>query len=48
LEADRVRLVQRERFRGILVPLVWRTLDRDTRRGFEAMNQALKQRVERG
>jgi hypothetical protein len=48
LGANRVRFVQRERFRGILVPLLWRSLDRDTRRGFEDMNRALKRLVEAG
>ncbi len=43
---ERVRFTQRERFRGLLVPLLWRSLDRDTRRGFEQMNEALKERVE--
>jgi len=42
----RVRFTQRERFRGLLVPLLWRSLDRDTRRGFEQMNEALKDRAE--
>ena len=37
-----------ERFSGFLVPLLRGTLDRDTRSGFEAMNRALKQRVEQG
>jgi hypothetical protein len=37
--------VQREAFRGILVPLVGGVLEK-TRRGFEQMNAALKQRVE--
>lgn len=37
-----------ERFTGLLVPLLRGTLERDTRAGFEAMNRALKQRVERG
>ena len=37
--------VQRERFGGLLVPLVGRVLDR-THQGFEAMNAALKARVE--
>jgi hypothetical protein len=41
------RLVQEETFRGVLVPLVARSLDRGTLPPFEAMNQALKQRVER-
>jgi hypothetical protein len=35
-----------ERFTGLLVPLLRSALDRDTRPGFEAMNRALKQRVE--
>jgi hypothetical protein len=42
----RVRFVQREEFRGILVPLLWRSLDRDTRGGFQEMNQALKSLAE--
>jgi hypothetical protein len=36
---------QRETFRGAMVPFVGRILER-TRRGFEAMNRALKERVE--
>jgi hypothetical protein len=44
--ADGVRFVHRETFGGVLVPLV---LDEDAiRRGFEEMNEALKERVERG
>jgi hypothetical protein len=39
------RFVQRERFTGILVPLVGGML-RKTEQGFVAMNQALKQRAE--
>ncbi len=39
------RLVQRETFRGVLVPLLTGMLE-PTRRGFEAMNTALRQRVE--
>ena len=46
LGEGRVRFVHRERFRGLLVPLVSKILDRDIRRGFEEMNQALKLRVE--
>ena len=37
-----------EKFRGVLVPLFRGSLDRDTRRGFEEMNQALKVRAEAG
>ena len=46
LEENRVRFVQRENFRGILVSLFWKNLDTQTRQGFEAMNAALKQRAE--
>lgn len=41
-----VRFTQREEFRGILLPLLWRQLDTKTRAGFEAMNKALKVRAE--
>jgi hypothetical protein len=40
------RFAHRERFSGLLVPLVRRSLDRGIRGGFEAMNQALKIRAE--
>jgi hypothetical protein len=45
-EGRRTRFVQGERFTGVLVPLLRKSLDRGTREGFEAMNQALKARVE--
>jgi hypothetical protein len=48
LGETRVRFVQREVFRGLLVPLFSGSLDRDTRRGFEEMNRALKERAEAG
>ena len=41
-----VRVTQGEHFRGLLVPLFSGSLDRNTARGFEAMNRALKERVE--
>lgn len=47
LGEGRVRFHHWEKFSGILVPLLSRMLDGDTRRGFEAMNQALKARAER-
>ena len=47
LDANRVRFTQAEVFTGLLVPLFARSLDTDTRRGFEEMNQALKSRAER-
>jgi hypothetical protein len=43
---NRVRFVQRETFKGLLVPLLARSLDDSTRRGFEEMNRALKVRAE--
>jgi hypothetical protein len=48
LGEKRVRFIQREQFSGLLVPLLWQQLDRDVRRGFEEMNQALKLRSESG
>jgi hypothetical protein len=46
LGEGRVRLVQQEDFRGLLVPLMARSLDRRTLPAFEQMNQALKRRAE--
>lgn len=43
---QQTRFVQRETFSGLLVPLLWKSLDTNTRQGFEAMNQALKTRAE--
>jgi hypothetical protein len=45
--ADGVLFRQGENFSGILVPLLWSSLERPTRRGFEQMNQALKQEAEK-
>jgi hypothetical protein len=45
LDAGRSRFTQREVFRGLLVPLTGRSL-RNTEKGFEAMNRALKARAE--
>jgi len=46
LEGNRVRFVQHEAFKGVLVRLLARSLDKNTLRGFEEMNEALKERVE--
>ena len=46
LGPDRVRFVQEERFAGLLAPLVLRFVEGGTRRGFAAMNRALKARAE--
>ncbi len=48
LGPDHVRFVQRERFRGLFVPILGKSLDRDARRGFEEMNRALRARVTEG
>jgi hypothetical protein len=40
------RFVHREHFSGLLVPLLRKSLDGHARLGFEAMNRALKARVE--
>jgi hypothetical protein len=40
------RFIQREQFEGLLLPLLSKMLEVDTRRGFEEMNQALKARYE--
>jgi hypothetical protein len=46
LGENRVRFVQSEAFNGLLVPLLSRSLDNNTRRGFEEMNRALKEQAE--
>ena len=46
--ANTCRFAHEERFSGVLVPLIMGGAMRaDTQAGFEAMNQALKQRIER-
>jgi hypothetical protein len=41
----RVRVTQSERFRGLLVPLLWGKLEDGTSKGFRALNEALAGRV---
>lgn len=41
-------LVHSEEFTGVLVPMLAKSLDQKTRAGFEAMNAAMKERVEPG
>ena len=48
LDEKGVRFVQSEKFTGLLVPFMAKSLDRDTKNGFEAMNRALKERAEKG
>jgi hypothetical protein len=45
-EGGGTRLSQNEEFRGLLVPLMARSLDRHTLPAFDAMNAALKHRAE--
>src|SRR2546427_656795 len=45
LGSMRTRFIQREQFRGLLVPFLARSLNRDARRGFEEMNRALQARI---
>lgn len=47
LGPTRTRFAQRETFTGLLPRLFGPLLDRETRRGFDAMNLALKTHVER-
>ncbi|SRR5581483_10504947 len=46
LGTNRTRFIQREKFSGIFVPLLWSSVAPNTLRGFEAMNQKLKSRAE--
>jgi hypothetical protein len=43
---NQVRFKQKEIFNGLFVRLLARSLDRDTLRGFNEMNKALKEHVE--
>jgi hypothetical protein len=47
LQPERVRLVHREIFDGLLTSFFRRRTDEDIRAGFEEMNKALKERAER-
>lgn len=47
LPDGKTRLIHKEYFRGILVPLLWNMLDTKTRYSFNRMNEALKERSEK-
>ena len=47
IEFNRIKFIQRELFRGLLVPFFAGTLDKGTKNGFIEMNIALKNRAER-
>jgi hypothetical protein len=44
--SGQTKFVQRENFRGILVPFIWNQLEPKTKKGFEMMNEKLKELVE--
>jgi hypothetical protein len=46
LNNSRIKLIQRELFKGILVPFLWKQLNTKTRKGFELMNYKLKELAE--
>ena len=41
-----ITFIHREEFSGLLVPLLWNSMEQPTRSGFELMNTALKKRAE--
>ncbi|SFM55670.1 SRPBCC domain-containing protein [Methanolobus profundi] len=47
LENNRTRMIQCERFRGILAPLVLHMIGVKIRKGFESMNYSLKRECEK-
>ncbi len=46
LNAQQTRLLHGEYFQGLLIPLLKKSLEKDTKSGFAAMNAALKARAE--
>lgn len=46
IASRKVRFIQGETFRGLLVPVLWKSLAGPTKQGFNDMNAALKQRAE--
>lgn len=46
MRTSQVRFIDKEIFTGLLVPLQAKDIDINSRRGFEAMDEALKARVE--
>ncbi len=47
LGANRVHFIQRELINGLLVPILSCSIEKNTKRGFEEMNRALKVRAEK-
>jgi len=48
LNDGKTRFIQKENFKGLLVPLLWKQLDTKTRAGFELMNEKVKELAENG
>ena len=46
LDTNKTKFTQSEHFKGLLVPLFWGQLDTKTRKGFELMNEKLKELAE--
>jgi hypothetical protein len=46
IATDVTSFIHREEFSGLLIPLMWSSVEKSTRSGFVLMNQALKKRVE--
>ena len=46
IDNNKTKFIHRENFSGLVVPLFWKSLNSNTRKGFEEMNKALKERVE--
>jgi hypothetical protein len=47
-EPGTVHLIHRQEFSGILIPLLWKRIEKTAKRGFTLMNEALKKRAEQG
>ena len=43
---NKVRFTHSEKFKGLLLPFLWKQLDTKARAAFELMNKALKDRIE--
>jgi len=46
IDNNKTKFIHRENFSGLLIPLFWKSLNSNTRQGFEEMNKALKEKVE--
>ena len=46
ISENKVRFIQGEQFGGLLVPLLWNSMEQGTIDGFVVMNESLKKRVE--